>query len=55
VIRQIAKHRAADKSDPQYYARLTVQKAQAEIGRRQQQNPFFDNSESTRNEKELDH
>jgi len=31
VIQQIAQHRAADKSDPQYYARLTVQNAQAEI------------------------
>ena len=31
VIRQIAEHRAGDKPDPQYYARLTVQKAQAEM------------------------
>jgi hypothetical protein len=31
VVQQIAKHRAADKPDPLYYARLTVQKAQAEI------------------------
>ena len=33
VIQQIAKHRATDKADPLYYARLTVQKAQAEIER----------------------
>ena len=31
VIRQIAQHRAQDKSDPQYYARLTVGKAQVEL------------------------
>jgi hypothetical protein len=34
VMRQIAQHRAGDKSDPQYYARLTVTKAQAELARR---------------------
>jgi hypothetical protein len=33
VIRQIAQHRAGDKSDPDYYARHTVTKAQAEIQR----------------------
>ena len=55
VIRQIALHRARDKSDPQYYARLTVQKAQAEIERAQQQNPSPEPSESTSNEKKLDH
>src|SRR6266852_4379 len=33
VIRQIAQHRASNKADPLYYARLTVQKAQAEIER----------------------
>jgi hypothetical protein len=32
VIRQIAQHRAADKTDPQYYARLTVTKALADLG-----------------------
>jgi hypothetical protein len=32
VIRQIAQHRAGDKSDPDYYARRTVTKAQAELG-----------------------
>jgi hypothetical protein len=31
VIRQIAQHRAHDKSDPQYYARLTVAKAQVDL------------------------
>ena len=31
VIRQIAEHRAPDKSDPQYYARHTVMKAQAQL------------------------
>lgn len=33
VIRQIARHRAGDKSDPDYYARHTVTKAQAELVR----------------------
>ncbi len=33
VIHQIAQHRARDKSDPQYYARLTVTKARAELQR----------------------
>jgi hypothetical protein len=32
IIRQIAQHRADDKTDPEYYARHTVTKAQAEIG-----------------------
>jgi hypothetical protein len=32
VIRQIAQHRADDKTDPQYYARLTVTKALADLG-----------------------
>jgi hypothetical protein len=31
LIQQIAERRARDKSDPQYYARLTVTKAQAEL------------------------
>jgi RepB DNA-primase from phage plasmid len=35
VVQQIAKHRAADKPDPLYYARLTVQKALTEIDRAQ--------------------
>jgi hypothetical protein len=33
IIRQIAQHRAGDKTDPEYYARHTVTKAQAEIER----------------------
>src|SRR5467141_582727 len=33
VIQQIAQQRARDKSDPQYYARLTVTKARAELQR----------------------
>jgi hypothetical protein len=55
VIQQIAQHRAGDKADPQYYARLTVRKAQAEMGRSQQQSPPAEQSQSTRNEKEMDH
>lgn len=31
IIRRIADYRADDKHDPQYYARLTVEKAQAEV------------------------
>jgi len=34
VIRRITDYRATDKHDPAYYARHTVEKAQAEIGRR---------------------
>ena len=33
VVRRIADYRADDKSDPNYYAALTVQKAQAEMSR----------------------
>ena len=33
VIRQIADHRSGEKNDPQYYARLTVTKALAEMNR----------------------
>src|SRR5260370_3777590 len=40
VIRQIAEHRAPDKSDPEDYARRTVTKAQAELtGNRQESKP----------------
>jgi len=35
IVQRIAKYRAADKPDPLYYARLTVQKAQAETERPQ--------------------
>jgi hypothetical protein len=34
VVRRIADYRADDKHDPEYYARHTVKKAQAEIGHR---------------------
>jgi len=34
VIRRIADYRADDKHDPEYYARLTVEKAQAEVATR---------------------
>jgi hypothetical protein len=37
VIRQIAQHRAADKSDPEDYARRTVTKAQAELDSKRQE------------------
>lgn len=33
IVRSIAQFRNSDKSDPLYYARLTVQKAQAQLGR----------------------
>jgi hypothetical protein len=35
VIRKIADYRAEDKADPEYYARLTVMKAQAQLHRRE--------------------
>jgi hypothetical protein len=34
IIRQILQHRATDKANPKYYARRTVEKAQAEMERR---------------------
>jgi hypothetical protein len=37
VIRQIAQHRAADKSDPEDYARRTVTKGQAELDSKRQE------------------
>lgn len=33
VIRQIADYRSTEKSDPEYYARLTVEKASAQLGK----------------------
>jgi len=33
VIRRIADFRSSEKGDPLYYARLTVKKAQADMGR----------------------
>jgi RepB DNA-primase from phage plasmid len=38
VIRQIAQHRAIDKPNPEYYARHTVEKAQAELNQRSESN-----------------
>jgi len=32
VVRRIADFRSSEKSDPLYYARLTVKKAQADLG-----------------------
>src|SRR5258708_3537424 len=55
IIRQIAQHRAGEKTDPQYYARLTVTKAQGELERAQQHNPSPEPAESTHKEKQLDH
>lgn len=34
VIREIARYRAQDKNDPEYYARLTVDKAQKDLARK---------------------
>jgi hypothetical protein len=34
VVQRIARHRSAGKSNPEYYARLTVEKAQADLGYR---------------------
>jgi len=55
VIRQIAQHRAHDKPDPQYYARLTVQKAQAEMAGTQGGSRSSEDSQLARNEKEFEH
>src|SRR5216684_3451987 len=55
VIRQIAQHRAHDKPDPQYYARLTVQKAQAEMAGTQGGSRSSEDSHLARNEKEFEH
>src|SRR5258708_5042997 len=55
VIRQIARYRNSDKSDPANYARLTVTKARAEMERAQQHNPSPEPAESTHKEKQLDH
>ncbi len=55
VIRQIAQHRAHDKPDPQYYARLTVHKAQAEMAGTQGGSRSSEDSHLARNEKEFEH
>ena len=49
VIRQIADHRSREKSDPQYYARLTVTKALAAIGK-----PSTESIASTTSQKQED-
>ena len=55
VVQQIARHRAGDKPDPQYYARLTVQKAQAEITRAHEGIRSSESSQSARHEKDFEH
>jgi hypothetical protein len=53
IVQRIAKYRAADKPDPLYYARLTVQKAQLETERAQQKTKSPEGLESTRNDDPL--
>jgi hypothetical protein len=55
VVQQIAKHRAEDKPDPLYYARLTVQKAQAEIDQMQRETGSSERLESTPPNEPLNH
>jgi hypothetical protein len=55
VVQQIAKHRATDKPDPLYYARLTVQKAQAEIEQTQREAGSSERPESTPLNEPLNH
>jgi hypothetical protein len=55
VVQQIAKHRAVDKPDPFYYARLTVQKAQAEIEQMQRETGSSERLESTPPNEPLNH
>jgi RepB DNA-primase from phage plasmid len=55
IVRQIAQHRAGDKSDPQYYARLTVQKARADIERAQVETGSHGHLESTAAKEPLNH
>jgi hypothetical protein len=55
VVQQIEKYRAADKTDPLYYARLTVQKAQAEIEREQSEVKSQVRLESTPTNEPLNH
>ena len=50
VIRQIAEHRAAAKSDPEDYARRTVTKAQAQLaGKREESDPSSEQGVQERN------
>jgi hypothetical protein len=55
VIRRIAQHRAGDKSDPQYYARLTVAKAQAQLMSGHDNPATSRSAELPNNEDELHH
>lgn len=55
VIRQIAQYRAADKSDPEDYARRTVTKAQVQLTSERQNPVTFAVSESPTTDKEPDH
>jgi hypothetical protein len=55
VVQQIAKHREADKPDPLYYARLTVQKARSEIDQMQRETGPSERLESTPPNEPLNH
>jgi len=55
VVQQIAKHRATDKPDPLYYARLTVQKAQAEIEQTRRETRSPERLDSTPPNESLNH
>jgi hypothetical protein len=55
VIQQIAQHRTRDKNDPQYYARLTVAKAQAQLSGERETPATSRPAESPANEDELHH
>jgi len=55
VMRQIAQYRAADKSDPEDYARRTVTKAQAQLTSERQNPAKFAVSEFPTTDKEPDH
>ena len=55
VIRQIAQHRAGDKTNPEYYARHTVTKALAQVETDRQETASSGISPSSPAEKELDH
>jgi RepB DNA-primase from phage plasmid len=50
VIRQIAQHRATDKTNPEYYARHTVEKAMAEITTPPTQPPSNSPGDSDKNQ-----
>jgi RepB DNA-primase from phage plasmid len=50
VIRQIAQHRATDKTNPEYYARHTVEKAMAEITTPPTESPLNSPEERDKNQ-----